>query len=133
MPPHREKTHSSTEPKLRPLTSPIITKKWKRIVRPATAQESVRHAKIRQKVLQEYPPLNTPRIPPAIDGIGAQIRAAREAQGLTRFALANKAGLASSKAVRDIEYGQDVKLSDVRTVAKTLGLELALVESVSQS
>jgi hypothetical protein len=108
-----------------------MSEKWKRIIRPATSEESARHAEIREKVKQEFPRLDPPRLQPAIDGIGAQLRAAREAKGLTRFALAKQAGLAKAGMIRDIEYGRDVKLSDVKTVAEALGLELALVEPVS--
>jgi hypothetical protein len=110
-----------------------MSKNWKRIVRPATPEERARHSEIREQVLKEFPPVDSPRLRSATSGIGAQIRAAREAQGLTRFALARKAGLPNSGAIRDIEYGQDVKLSDVRMVAVALGLELALVESTSPS
>ena len=110
-----------------------MSKNWKRIVRSATTEECARHAEIREKVMQEFPPLNPPRLQPAIDGIGAQIRAAREAMGLTRFGLAKKAGLATSVTIRDIEYGRDAKLSDVKTVAEALGLKLALIEPVPQA
>jgi ribosome-binding protein aMBF1 (putative translation factor) len=102
--------------------------KFKRIVRPATADERERHAEIREQVMQEFPPLDPPRRKPAVDGIGAQIRSAREAQGLTRFTLAKKAGISKSTIIRDIEYGCDGTLSDVRAVAEALGLQLALVE-----
>jgi hypothetical protein len=110
-----------------------MSEKWKRIIRPATSEEIARHAEIREKAKQEFPPLDPPRVQPAIDGLGAQLRAAREAKGLTRFALAKSAGLAQAGIIRDIEYGRDVKLSDVRIVAEALGLELALVEPVSHA
>jgi ribosome-binding protein aMBF1 (putative translation factor) len=110
-----------------------MSKNWKRIVRPATAEERARHAEIRKKVMQEFPPLESSRQQPATNGIGAQIRLAREAKGLTRFALAKKAGMPSSSTIRNIEYGKDAQLSDVRMVAEALGLELALVESATQA
>jgi ribosome-binding protein aMBF1 (putative translation factor) len=109
-----------------------MSENWKRIVRPATAEERARHAEIREKVVQEFPPLEPPRLLPVTNSIGAQIRQAREAQGFTRFALAKKAGIANSSTVRDIEYGRDARLSDVETVAAALGLELTLVEPVGQ-
>ena len=111
-----------------------MSKNWKRIVRPAaTSDERARHAEIREKVMQEFPPLDPPRRQPATNGIGAQIRLAREAQGLTRFTLAKKAGMPNSKTICDIEQGQDAKLSDVRIVAEALGLELALIEPIAQA
>jgi len=104
-----------------------MSKKWNRIFRPATPEERERHADIRDKVMQEFPPLDPPRLQPAASGIGAQIRAAREAQGLTRFALAQRSGMPDSSTIRDIEYDRDAKLSDVRAVAQTLGLEITLI------
>jgi DNA-binding phage protein len=47
---------------------------------------------------------------------------------LTWYALAKRAGIASSSAVRDIEYGQDAPIRTVEAVAKALGLRLELVE-----
>lgn len=108
-----------------------MSNKWNRIVRPATPQERERHAEIREKVMQEFPPLAPPQLQPAAGGIGAQIRAARKAQGLTRFALARQAGMPASSTIRDIEYDGDVKLSDVRAVARTLGLEITLIPTTT--
>ena len=107
--------------------------KWKRIVRPATQSERERHAEIRAEAMQEFPPLDPPSFQPAANGIGAQIRAAREAQGLTRFRLAQKAGIPNSSAIRDIEFGRDEKISVIRAVASVLGLELSLVESAKDA
>lgn len=108
-----------------------MSNKWNRIVRPATPEERERHAEIREKVMQEFPPLDPPRLQPATSGIGAQIRAAREAQGLTRFALAKQACMPDSGTIRDIEYDRDAKLSDVRAVAETLGLEITLIPTAT--
>jgi|SRR5580704_5836278 ribosome-binding protein aMBF1 (putative translation factor) len=108
----------------------MAQKKITRIVRPATADERRRHAEIREKVMQEFPP--SPRVaqresPP---GIASDIRRAREAQGLTWYALAKRAGIPNPNTVRDIEYGRDAQLSNVHAVAKALGLRLELVEEV---
>ena len=65
---------------------------------------------------------------PATTGIAARIRAAREAQGLTWYAVAKRAGIPNPSTVRDIEYGRDTKLSSVEAVAESLGLQLKLVE-----
>jgi transcriptional regulator with XRE-family HTH domain len=64
-------------------------------------------------------------------GIPARIRQAREAQGLTWYALAKLAGIVNQATIRDIEKGQDVKLSDLECVAAALGLRLELVEQVA--
>jgi ribosome-binding protein aMBF1 (putative translation factor) len=91
-------------------------------------EDSKRLRNIREKVLQEFPPRNPPRLRPVTEGIGAAIRAAREAQGLTWYAVAKRAGIPNPNTVRDIEYGRDTKLSSVQAVAESLGLRLELVE-----
>ena len=90
-------------------------------------QEAERLNDIRRKVIQEFPPdPNRPR--PATTGVGAQIRAAREAKGLTWYAVARQAGIPNPATIRDIEYGRDAKLSKIEAVATALGLKLELVE-----
>jgi hypothetical protein len=98
----------------------------KRIIRPATTDERQRHAAVRQTVVQEFPPAATGRIAPP-PGIPSQIRAAREAHGLTWYALAKLAGIPNANTVRDIEAGRDAQLSTLHAVAKALGLRLELV------
>ncbi|HJT33453.1 MAG TPA: helix-turn-helix transcriptional regulator [Pirellulales bacterium] len=66
---------------------------------------------------------------PATSGVGAQIRAARETQGMTWYAVAKRAGIPNPSTIRDIEYGRDTKLSSVEAVAHALGLRLELVEA----
>jgi hypothetical protein len=82
---------------------------------------------IREKVRQEIPPRNPPRLQRATEGIAAEIRVAREAQGLTWYAVAKRAGIPNPNTVRDIEYGRDTKLSSVQAVAEALGLRLQLL------
>jgi len=90
-------------------------------------QEASRLNEIRRKAMQDFPPdPNRPR--PTETGIGAQIRAAREAQGLTWYAVAKLAGIANPATIRDIEYGRDAKLSNIQAVATALGLKLELVQ-----
>jgi ribosome-binding protein aMBF1 (putative translation factor) len=101
-------------------------KKLQRVERPLTAAERQRHAKIRDAVKKEFPPKEAERRP-AAEGIGAAIRAAREAQGMTWYALAQRAGVPNQATVRDIELGMDVKLSNLQAIAEALGLELELV------
>ncbi len=95
---------------------------------PESPEEVKRLREIREKVRQEFPPRDPPRLKPATEGVGASIRAAREAQGLTWYALAKRAGIPNPSTVRDIEYGRDTKLSSVQAVAEALGLRLELVE-----
>jgi len=95
---------------------------------PQSEEERRRLQEIRQKVRQEFPPRNPPRLQRATTGIPARIRAAREAQGLTWYAVAKRAGIANPSTVRDIEYGRDTKLSSVQAVAEALGLRLELAE-----
>ena len=105
----------------------MAQKKFERIVRPATVEERQRHAEIRHKVMQEFPPATGAHRQEAPPGIPAQIRRAREAQGFTWYAVAKLAGIPNPNTVRDIEYGRDAKLSNVQSVAKVLGLRLELV------
>jgi DNA-binding phage protein len=107
---------------------PMAKKELKRVLRSATAEERKRHAEIRAQVMQEFPPVKDAGRKNSPSGIPGQIRAAREAKGLTWYAVAKLAGIANSSTVRDIEYGGDAQLSDVQAVAKALGLRLELVE-----
>ena len=98
----------------------------KRIFRRATEAQRRRDAEVIQAVYKEFPPKRVGR-EPAAPGIGAVIRAARETQGLTWYALAQKAGIPNQGTIRDIELGKDVKLSNLRAVTDALGLKLELV------
>ena len=106
----------------------MAEKRFKRIVRPATAEERERHASIRRTIVQEFPPVEGAGRPESPPGIPARIRQAREAQGLTWYALAKLAGIPNANTVRDIEYGRDAQLSTVQAVAHALGLRLELIE-----
>ena len=106
---------------------PMAKKEFKRIVRSATAEERKRHAEIRAQVMQEFPPAQGAGRSASPPGLPAQIRAAREARGLTWYAVAKLAGIPNPNTVRDIEYGRDAQLSNVQAVARALGLRLELV------
>jgi ribosome-binding protein aMBF1 (putative translation factor) len=95
---------------------------------PTSDEERHRLDEIRKKVMEEFPPRDPPQLQPVASGIGAQIRSAREAQGLTWYSLAEKASLPSANIVRDIEYGREVTLSNIEAVAAALGLKLELVD-----
>jgi hypothetical protein len=97
------------------------------INRRLTPEERARHEAIRRAAMEDFPPKHHGR-KPAAPGIPAQIRAAREAQGLTWYALAKRAGIPNQATIRDIEQGKDPRLSNVETVAAALGLKLELVE-----
>lgn len=90
--------------------------------------EAERLKKIRELAQREFPP-DPDRARPATHGIGAKIRAARESQGLTWYAVAKAAKIPNPATVRDIEYGRDTKLSSIEAIAAALGLELDLVET----
>jgi hypothetical protein len=100
----------------------------KRTFRPAAADERTRHAEIRATVVREFPPAAGPGRKDSPPGLPAQLRAAREARGLTWYAVAKRAGIPNPNTVRDIEYGRDAQLSNVKAVAQALGLRLELVE-----
>lgn len=93
-----------------------------------TPEDLKRLKEIREKVRKEFPPRDPPRLQPARDGLAARIRAVRESQRLTWYAVAKRAGIPNPSTVRDIEYGRDTKLSSVQAVAEALGLRLELVE-----
>lgn len=109
----------------------MAKKKLKRINRRLSQEERARHSQIREAALKDFPPKAGTGRKPAPPGIPAQIRQAREAQGLTWYALAKRAGIANQGTIRDIEQGKDVKLSNLQAVAAALGLELELVEAVT--
>jgi hypothetical protein len=95
---------------------------------PQNEEEKKRLAEMREKAMEEFPPRDLPRLQPATGGIGAQIRAAREAQGMTWYSVAEKAGIPNAGIVRDIEYGREVTLANIEAVVAALGLKLELVE-----
>jgi ribosome-binding protein aMBF1 (putative translation factor) len=95
---------------------------------PQTDEERERIREVREKVMDEFPPRDQPRLQPATGGIGAKIRSARESQGLTWHSLAEKAGGLNTNVVRDVEYGREVTLANIEAIAAALGLKLELVE-----
>jgi DNA-binding XRE family transcriptional regulator len=102
--------------------------KLKHVNRRLTDDERSRHAQIIAGALKDIPPKRGTGRKPAPPGIPAKIRQAREAHGLTWYALAKAAGIPNQATIRDIEQGKDVKFSNLQAVADALGLELELVE-----
>ena len=105
--------------------------KLKHVNRRLTDEERARHAAIIAAALKDIPPKPGKGRKPSPPGIPAKIRQAREARGLTWYALAKAAGIPNQATIRDIEQGKDVKFSNLRAVADALGLELELVEKVA--
>jgi hypothetical protein len=105
--------------------------KLKHINRRLTVQERARHAEIIAAALKDIPPKPGTGRKPSPPGIPATIRQAREASGLTWYALAKAAGIPNQATIRDIEQGKDVKFSNLKAVAEALGLEVELVEKVA--
>lgn len=106
----------------------MTNRKLKHINRQLTEEERQQQARIREAAYQDFPPKPGTGQKPAPPGIPAMIRQAREAQGLTWYALAKQAGIPNQGTIRDIEQGKDVKLSSLQAVAAVLGLKLELVE-----
>ncbi|HVC96368.1 MAG TPA: helix-turn-helix transcriptional regulator [Pirellulales bacterium] len=102
--------------------------KLKHLNRSLSDEERARHAQIRAAVVHEFPPKPGTARAASPPGIPARIRQAREAQGLTWYALAKAAGIPNQATIRDIEQGKDVKFSNLQSVAIALGLRLELVE-----
>jgi ribosome-binding protein aMBF1 (putative translation factor) len=102
-----------------------MTKKLQHTNRRLTEEQGQRLSRIRKGAERDFPPKTASR-QAAAPGIPAAIRAAREAQGLTWYALAQRAGIPNQATIRDIELGKDVKMSNLQTVAEALGLQLEL-------
>jgi ribosome-binding protein aMBF1 (putative translation factor) len=96
-----------------------------------SAEERARHAEICDAAMKDFPPKTGARRKSSPPGIPARIRHAREAQGLTWYALAQRAAIPNQATIRDIEQGKDVKLSNLQAVAAALGLELELVKAAT--
>jgi hypothetical protein len=92
-----------------------------------TPEEAARLNEVRRQAQSDFPE-SPDRGIPAATGIGAQIRAAREAKELTWYSLAELAKIPRPETIRDIEYGQNAQLADVEAVVAALGLALELVE-----
>lgn len=107
-----------------------MAKKLTRTIGRLSDADRERHAKMRAAAMKEFPP-KTIGVRPAAPGLGAAIRAARMAQGLTWYAVAQRAGLPNQGTVRDMELGSDVKLSNLRAVAQVLGLKVELVPAAA--
>jgi len=96
-----------------------------------TPEQAKRHASARASIQSEFPPKRRStskpaKESPAMESIAEQLRKAREAQGLTWYAVAKAAGVPNSGTIRSIEAGRDAKLSNVEAIAKVLGLRLEL-------
>jgi ribosome-binding protein aMBF1 (putative translation factor) len=109
----------------------MAKKKMIHVNRRLSDEERTRHARIREAAMKDFPPKPGSGRKPSPPGIPTRIRQAREAQGLTWYALAKQAGIPNQATIRDIEQGRDVKLSNVQAVAAALGLELELVKVVA--
>lgn len=109
----------------------MSNKPMQHINRKLTEEERARHARIRAAATADFPPKAGAGRKAAPPGIPAMIRQAREAKGLTWYALAKAAGIPYQATIRDIEQGKDVKLSNLQSVAAALGLKLELVEQVA--
>ena len=94
-----------------------------------TDEERARHARIREAAMKDFPPKPEAGRKHTPTGIAARVRQARQAQGLTWYALAQRAGIPNQATIRDIEQGRDVKLSNLQAAATALGMKLALVDA----
>jgi ribosome-binding protein aMBF1 (putative translation factor) len=107
----------------------MAKRKLKHVNRRLTEEERVRHAQIREAAMKDIPPKSKQGRKPSPPGIPTRIRQARQAQGLTWYALAQRAAIPNQATIRDIEQGKDVKLSNLQAIAAALGLVLELVEA----
>ncbi len=103
-------------------------KRLRHVNRRLTDEERARHADIRQAAMNDIPPRPGAQRQPSPPGIAAQIRAAREARGLTWYALAKLAGIPNQATIRDLEQGKDVMLSNLQAIVTALDLHLEVAE-----
>jgi ribosome-binding protein aMBF1 (putative translation factor) len=108
----------------------MAKQKLRRIERQLSDAQRQRLAQIRAAAERDFPPKSSKQRP-TVPGIPAAIRAARQTQRLTWYALAQRAGIPNQATIRDIEQGKDVKLSNLQAVAHALGLELELVRAAA--
>lgn len=106
----------------------MTKRKLTHVNRCLTDEERRRHAWIREAAIKDFPPRPKAGRKAAPPGIPAEVRAAREARGLTWYALAKLAGIPNQATIRDIEQGKDVKVSNLQAVAEALGLKIELVQ-----
>jgi DNA-binding XRE family transcriptional regulator len=106
----------------------MTNKGFKHLNRRLTDEERRRHERIREAAMNDFPPKPGSGRKTSPPGIPAEIRAAREARGLTWYSLAKLAGIPNQATIRDIEQGKDVKLSNLQAVANALGLKVEIVE-----
>src|SRR5262245_13955645 len=100
----------------------------KHLNRILTEEERACHEQIRKAAMTDFPLKPGTGRKTSPPGIPTIIRQAREARGLTWYALAKAAGIPNQATIRDIEQGKDVRLSKLQAVANVLGLRLDLVE-----
>jgi ribosome-binding protein aMBF1 (putative translation factor) len=96
------------------------------INRPLTEEERRLAVQVRKGAKRDFPPkaLTEATIAP---GVPHRMHEARTRRGLTRYAVGQMAGVPST-AVRAIEQGEDIPLSQFQAVATALGFALELVE-----
>ena len=101
----------------------VIRKTGKKL----SAAEAQRYEEIRRNAEREFPPARK-KVKPltADDSLGYKLRVARESLGLTWYAVAKAAKIPNSGTIRDIEAGNDAKLSNIEAIAAVLGMKLEL-------
>ena len=100
-------------------------RKLDRVMRGSTEEEKLKDQVVREQIMAEVPKrkhMGGAYVSP----IAAAIKAAREAKGMSWYAVAKAAGIPNSGTVRDIERGQDAQISNVEKIAAVLGLQLEL-------
>ncbi len=108
-------------------------KRDSQVGRKLTKAKAERYAKERGQFEQDFPPKPRNASKPVPGSIAERLQNAREAQGLTWYAVAKAAGIPNSGTIRDMEAGHDPKLSNVQAVAEVLGLRLELHEVESSA
>ena len=107
-----------------------MAKKLMHVNRAMTENERQQAIDVRAAAQKDFPPKSTAGQDPPRSGIPARVCGARKARGLTRYELGQLAGV-PSVAIRDIEAGKDVALSQLQAVVAVLGLAVELVDQTT--
>jgi DNA-binding XRE family transcriptional regulator len=104
-------------------------RKIERVERRLTPDERARAAEVRDAVMREFPPK---AVSPPLPGIPQRVHDARKQRGITRYELGKIANVPDT-AIRAIERGEDVPLSQFSAVIAALGLAIELIEQPSST
>ena len=107
-----------------------MAKKIERVYRnrKLTAEEAARDQQVRQKVMEEFPPLSASRTFQS-DSLSHELREAIRASDRTVYQIAQDAGVSQIIISRFLSGERDIRLATADKLAESLGLKLAAARS----